>query len=68
MIDIESLTAEAKENEPKTLYESYKATGSRESAWDTMTLLHGGSARAVVVGKTITLTYVDGTTSTYTEA
>lgn len=67
MIDINALTAEAKANEPKTLYDSYKVTGSLESTWDTVTLNGGGSAKAVVVDKTITLTYVDGTVSTYTE-
>jgi hypothetical protein len=67
MDDIEALEAEARANEPKTLYDSYKATGNSESTWDTVTLNGGGSAKAVVSGNTITLTYVDGTISTYTE-
>jgi hypothetical protein len=67
MIDIEVLTAEAKANEPKTLYDSYKVTGSLKTTWDTVTFNGGGSAKAVVEYKTITLTYIDGTTATYTE-
>ena len=67
MIDIDALTAEAIANEPKTLYDSYKAQNSIDTEWDTMTLLNGGSAKAVVVGKTITLTYINGSVATYTE-
>lgn len=67
MIDIEALTAEAKANEPKVIYDSYKACNGQESSWNTVTLNGGGSAHAVVVDKTITLTYIDGTVTTYTE-
>lgn len=75
MDNIEQLIALAKENEAKTIYDMHKASCGCENEadcdcpeeWTTMTLLHGNSARAVVSGKTITLTYVDGTVSTYTE-
>jgi hypothetical protein len=75
MIDIKTLEAEAKANEPKTIYNMHKASCGCENKadcgcpeeWTTMTFLHGGSAKAVVVDKTITLTYADGTVSTYTE-
>lgn len=67
MIDIEALIAEAKANEPKVLYESYKAQNSTVNEWNTVTLNGGGSARVVVSGKTLTLYYTDGTTATYTE-
>lgn len=67
MIDIEALTAEAKANEPKTLYDSYKAQNSTVTEWNTVTLNGGGSARVVVSGKTITVNYTDGTIATYTE-
>jgi hypothetical protein len=67
MIDIDALTKKAKANEPKTLYDSYKVSGARESSWDTVTLNNDGTAHAVVVDRTITLTYIDGTVATYTE-
>jgi hypothetical protein len=75
MIDIETLEAEAKANEPKTIYNMYKVScncaegtdcGCLEE-WYTPTLNGGSSAKAVVVDKTITLTYIDGSTATYTE-
>lgn len=75
MIDIKTLEAEAKANEPKTIYNMYKVScdcvegtdcGCLEE-WYTPTLNGGGSAKAVVVDKTITLTYIDGSTATYTE-
>jgi hypothetical protein len=67
MIDIEALTAEAKANEPKTLYDSYKVQNLTVAEWDTVTFNGGGSARAVISGKTLTLYYTDGTVATYTE-
>lgn len=66
MINIDSLLAEAKANEPRVLYESYVASGATESEWTTTTLIGGGSAKAVVAGKTITLYYADGTVDSYT--
>jgi len=33
MIDIEALTAEAKANEPKTIYDSYKAQNLTATEW-----------------------------------
>lgn len=76
MIDIKTLTAEAKLNEPKTVYDMYKASctcaGSVDCGcpeeWTLPTLNGGGSARATILGKTLTLTYADGTVSAYTEA
>lgn len=75
MDNIDDLIALAIQNEAKTIYDMHKASCSCEDEtdcgcvdeWDTMTLLHGGSAHAVVADKTITLTYIDGTVSTYTE-
>jgi hypothetical protein len=67
MIDIDALTEEAKANEPKVIYDSYKACNGQETSWHTVTLNGGGSAQAVVTGKTITLTYADGSVATYTE-
>lgn len=76
MIDIDTLIEEAKANEAKVIYDAHKvscqcpvpADCECEDSWDTLTLLNGGSAKAVVSGKTLTLYYSDGTTSTYTEA
>lgn len=67
MIDIEALTEEAKANEPKVIYDMYKASNGTADSWDTVTLNGGGSAHAVLSGKTLTLTYADGTVATYTE-
>jgi hypothetical protein len=75
MSNIEQLIADAKKNEAKTIYDMHKASCGCENEvdcdcpeeWDTVTLLHGGSAKAVVSGKTLTLYYTDGTVSTYTE-
>lgn len=75
MDNIEQLIALAVQNEAKTIYDMHKVACACENEadcdcpeeWDTVTLLNGGSARAVISGKTLTLTYVDGTVSTYTE-
>ena len=75
MDNIEQLIALAKENEAKTIYDMHKASCGCENEvdcdcpeeWTTMTFLHGESAKAVVSGKTLTLYYIDGTVSTYTE-
>lgn len=75
MNNIEELITLAKENEAKTIYDMHKASCNCENEvdcdcpdeWGTMTLLNGGSAKAVVVGKTITLTYINGSVATYTE-
>jgi hypothetical protein len=67
MIDIDALTAEARANEPKVIYDMYKATNGTASEWNTVTFNGGGSAQAALAGKTLTLTYSDGTVATYTE-
>ena len=67
MDDIEALEAEARANEPKTVYDMYKATNGTLSEWELPTLNGGGSAQAIILGKTLTLTYSDGTVATYTE-
>jgi hypothetical protein len=75
MDNIEALEAEAKANEPKTIYDMYKASCSCAGEtdcgcpeqWNLPTLNGGGSAQAVISGKTLTLTYADGTVATYTE-
>lgn len=67
MIDINALTEEAKANEPKVIYDMYKASNGIADSWDTLTFNGGGSARATISGRTLTLYYTDGTVSTYTE-
>jgi galactokinase/mevalonate kinase-like predicted kinase len=75
-MNIETLLAEAKANEPKTVYDMYKAScecsGDTDcncpEEWDLPTFNGGGSARAVISGKILTLYYTDGTTATYTES
>jgi hypothetical protein len=67
MIDISTLEAEARANEPKVIYDMYKATNGTASEWNTITFNGGGSAQATLAEKTLTLTYLDGTVATYTE-
>lgn len=56
----------AKDNEAQVIYDMMKAS-STEGVVVYPSTLKGIEATAVVTGKTITLTYVDGTESTYTE-
>jgi hypothetical protein len=64
---MDDLIEQAKNNEAKVIYDMFKVTGKTDGEWDTLTLNNGGSAKAILAGNTITLTYVDGTISTYTE-
>lgn len=61
-IDIE----QAKDNEAQVIYDMMKASGT-EGVVVYPSTLKGIEATAIVNGKTITLTYVDGTISSYTE-
>lgn len=61
-IDIEH----AKDNEAQVIYDMMKASGT-EGIVVYPSTLKGIEATAVVSGKSIILTYVDGTVSTYTE-
>jgi hypothetical protein len=73
-IIIDSIISEAKQDEAKTLYFNHKASCNCPDPancncpeeWDTLTLTHGGSAHCVLSGNTITVTFTDGTVSTYT--
>lgn len=76
MDNIQTLIAEATQNEAKTIYDMHKAACDCKDGtdcgcadeWNTVTFNGGGSAKAVISGKTLTLYYTDGTVSTYTEA
>jgi hypothetical protein len=76
MDNTNQLIETAKQNEAKTIYDMHKASCGCENEadcdcpdeWTTMTLLHGGSAKAVINDNTLTLYYADGTVSTYTGA
>lgn len=57
---------QAKDNEAQVIYEMMKASGIEGTVVYPSTL-KGIEATAIVSGKTITLTYVDGTVSTYIE-
>ena len=57
---------QAKNNEAKVIYDMMKASGTEGTVIYPSTL-KGIEATAIVSGKSITLTYVDGTVSTYTE-
>ena len=57
---------QAKENEAQVIYDMMKASGS-EGIVVYPSTLKGIEATAIVSGKTITLAYVDGTISSYTE-
>ena len=57
------------ENEAKVLYDMYVTLGTLEDMdIDTPVCCGSKQARMVIAGKTLTLYYSDGTTSTYTEA
>lgn len=57
----------AKDNEAQVIYEMIKASNNTEGVFNYPSTLKGIEATAVISGKTITLAYVDGTVSTYTE-
>ena len=57
---------QAKDNEAQVIYDMMKASGT-EGVVVYPSTLKGIEATAVVSGKSIILTYVDGTESTYTE-
>jgi hypothetical protein len=55
-------------NEAKILYDMYKFQDKlQDGIWDTPSCCKEGLARMVISGKTLTMTYADGTVSTYTE-
>lgn len=57
------------ENEAKVLYDMYVKLGTlQDMDIDTPVCCRSEQARMVIAGKTLTLYYSDGTTSTYTEA
>lgn len=58
---------QAKNNEAQVIYEMIKASINTEGSFNYPSTLKGVEATAVVTGKNIVLTYVDGTVSTYTE-
>lgn len=56
------------ENEAKVLYDMYKKMGNlKDMDVETPVCCRSEHARMVISGKTLTLYYTDGTTSTYTE-
>ncbi len=56
------------DNEAKVLYDMYKVQNNlNDGEWDTPVCCHSEFAHMVISGKTLTLTYTDGTISTYTE-
>lgn len=56
------------ENEAKVLYEMYKKLGHlQDMSVDTPVCCQEGVAKMVISGNTLTLTYADGSVSTYTE-
>lgn len=57
---------QAKDNEAQVIYDMMKASGT-EGVVVYPSTLKGIEATAVISGKSIILTYVDGTESTYTE-
>jgi hypothetical protein len=74
MIDIETLETEARANEPKVIYDMIKAScncGTLDCKCDGNfyypSTMKGCGAKAVLLEKTITVTYNDGTVATYTE-
>jgi hypothetical protein len=58
---------QARDNEAQVIYEMIKASNSTDGVFNYPSTLKGIEATAVVIGKSIILTYVDGTESTYTE-
>jgi hypothetical protein len=58
---------QAKENEAQVIYDMIKASDVTEGEFEYPSTLKGIEATAVVSGNSISLTYVDGTVSTYTE-
>ena len=56
------------QNEAQVLYNMYKTLGTLEDMdIETLVCCRTEHARMVISGKTLTLTYSDGTVSTYTE-
>lgn len=56
------------ENEAEVLYNMYKIQGNlQDGEWDTPVCCRTEQAHMVIAGKTLTLTYSDGTVATYTE-
>ena len=56
------------ENEAEVLYKMYKTQNNLvDGEWDTPVCCRTEQAHMVISGKTLTLTYSDGTVSTYTE-
>ena len=56
------------QNEAQVLYNMYKTLGTLEDMdIETLVCCRSEQARMVIEGKTLTLYYSDGTTSTYTE-
>jgi len=62
-IDIE----QARDNEAQVIYDMIKASSNNEGVFNCPSTLKGIEATAVVSGKSIILTYVDGIVSTYIE-
>lgn len=56
------------DNEAEVLYNMYKRLNNlKDGEWDTPVCCRTEQAHMVISGKTLTLTYSDGTISTYTE-
>ena len=66
-INIKQLEAEVMANEAKVLYDMYKVTNTLTDRVVTIDSYFKGTSQLTISGKTLTLTYVDGTESTYTE-
>lgn len=61
------ITKELIDNEAKLIYEMIKASGGSDGVFNYEQTLKGMSASASVKNKIITLTYADGTVSSYAE-